>query len=68
MQEVRDTESGQSRWYVLSQSQDKYKSVTPILIALYEQLRKGLAPGNQTRMKFDRRCVTVYYVAKCYVM
>ena len=47
--------SGQteSRWYVLSRSQTKYKEITESLIIKFEQLRKGLAP-DFTAGKYEK--------------
>ena len=53
-QEVRNKETGKSRWYILSQSQEKYKELTDMLIQQYDALRKGWVPGN-TSGKFDRQ-------------
>jgi hypothetical protein len=52
------TESPDLRWYyVLSQSQTKYSSVTDILIAQYEGLRQGYKPAG-TAGKYER-CVEI---------
>lgn len=52
-----DNSSGTRWYYVLSQSQTKYSSVTDKLIASYEALRQGKIPPN-TAGKYER-CVEI---------